>query len=155
MEICSSYRCAVSPQKCSVALVKAKCIPHCSVMRCKTGSQQALCHYSYTNEILSSYKCAVSPQKCTAVLVKANCIPHCSVVLCKTGSQQALCHYSYTNGDLLFTQMCSESAEMHCSTGQGNMHSPLFSGALQNRLTAGTVSLQFHQWRFALLTGVQ
>ena len=25
---------------------------------------------------------------------------------------------------------------MHCSTGQGKMHSPLFSGALQNRLTA-------------------
>ncbi len=26
---------------------------------------------------------------------------------------------------------------MHCNTGLGKMHAPLFSGALQNRLTAG------------------
>ncbi len=37
------------------------------------------------------------------------------------------------------TKACSD---MHCSIGLGKMHCPLFSGALQNRLTAGTVSLQ-------------
>jgi len=33
--------------------------------------------------------------------------------------------------------------------------SPLFRAALQNRITAGTMSLQLHLWRFALHTGVQ
>ena len=44
---------------------------------------------------------------------------------------------------------------MLCSTVQGKMQSPLFSAALQNRLTAGSVSLHLHLWRFALHTGVQ
>ena len=33
--------------------------------------------------------------------------------------------------------MCSDTTAMHCSTGQGKLHSPLFKAALQNRLTAG------------------
>ena len=36
-----------------------------------------------------------------------------------------------------FIQVCSEPAQKNCSTGLGKMHSPLFSSALQNRLTAG------------------
>ena len=44
---------------------------------------------------------------------------------------------------------------MHCSTGQGKMHSPLFSAAVQNRLRVGSLSLQLFLWRFALHTGVQ
>ena len=99
-------------------------------------------------EICSPYSCAVSQQKCTAALVWAKCIPHCSVVLCKTGSQQALCHCNYSYGDLLSIQLCSELTVMHCSTGQGKVHSPLFSGVLENRLTTGTLSLQIHQWKF-------
>ena len=47
------------------------------------------------------------------------------------------CHCKFTYGDLLFVQVCSDPTEMHCSTGLGKMHSPLFSSALQNRLTAG------------------
>ena len=34
---CSSYRCAVSQQKCTAILVKAKSNPHCSMLLCKTG----------------------------------------------------------------------------------------------------------------------
>ena len=48
-----------------------------------------------------------------------------------------LCHCNHTCGDLLFIQLCSDSAAMLCSTAQGKMHSPLFSAALQNKLTAG------------------
>ena len=44
---------------------------------------------------------------------------------------------------------------MHCSSVQGKMQPTLFSAALQNRLTAGSVPLQSHLWRFALHTGVQ
>ena len=89
---CSSQRCAVSQQKCTAALVKAKCIPLCSVVVCKTGSQQA-CDSAITPlEICYSYRCSVSQQKCTAALVWAECILHCLVLLCKTG----LCHYNHT-----------------------------------------------------------
>jgi len=41
VEICSSYRCAVTQHQCSVALLLAKCNPHCSVLFCKTGAQHA------------------------------------------------------------------------------------------------------------------
>jgi len=125
MDSCLSYRCAVTKHQCTPALFRAKCIPHCSVL------------------------CV------TEALVKAKCLPHYSLLLCKPGSQQALCHCSYTYGDLPFTQVCSEPTPMHSSTVQGKMHSPLFPAAVQTRLTAGTVSLQLHLWRFAFHTGVQ
>jgi len=32
----------------SAALFRAKCSFHCSVLLCKTGSQQAVCHCGYT-----------------------------------------------------------------------------------------------------------
>ena len=79
----------------------------------------------------------------------------CSVLLCKTGLQQAVCLCSYPYGDLLFIQVCSDPAPMHCSKVQGKMHSSLFSAAVQNCLTAGSVSLQLPLWTFALHTGVQ
>ena len=73
-------------------------------------------------EICSSYRCPVTHHTCSATLFRAKCNPHCSVLLCKRGSQQAVCH---------------------CKT------------AVLLWLTAGSVSLQLHLWRFALHTGVQ
>ncbi len=52
-------------------------------------------------------------------------------------------------------QVCSEPAQMHCDTGLGKMHSPLFSAALQIGLTAVILSLPLHLRKFALHTGVQ
>ena len=77
------------------------------------------------------------------------------MLLCKSGSKQAVCHCTHTYGVLLFTQVCREPAQMHCTSAEGKMNSPLFSAALQNRLKAGSVSLQSHLCRFALHTGVQ
>ncbi len=37
VEICSSYRCAVTQQKCTAALFKVKSLPCCSVLLCSTG----------------------------------------------------------------------------------------------------------------------
>ena len=65
-----------------------------------------------------------------------------------------MCHCTLTYRDLLFIQVCSDPAPMHCSKVQGKMQSPLFNAVLQNRLTAGSVSLHLHIWRFALHTGV-
>jgi len=106
-------------------------------------------------EVCSSNRCAVTQHQCTSARFRAKCSPHCLVLLCKTGSQQAVCQCSYTIGDLLFLQVCSGSPHMPCNNVQGTMQSLLFSAALQNRLTAGTVSLQLHLWRFALQTSVQ
>jgi hypothetical protein len=106
-------------------------------------------------EICCSHMYAVTQHQCTAALFRAKCSPHCSVLLCKTSSQQPLCHCKSTYRDMLFTHVCSDPAPMHCSSVQGKMQSPMFSAALQNRLTAATVSLQIHLWRFALHTGVQ
>ena len=97
----------------------------------------------------------MTQHQCTAALSRAKCSPHCSVLLCKTGSQQALCHCSYTFGDLPFIQVCSDPAPMHCSSVQDKVQSPLFSAALQNRLTQGSLSLQIQLWRFAVHIGVQ
>ena len=252
MEICSSYRCPVAHHKCSAALFSAKWNPHCSVLLCKRGSQQAVCHCTYTYgdllfiqvssgtsqmpcntvqgkmqsplfsaalqkrltagsvslqlhllrfalhtgvqwhityalqhcsgqnaiptvqccsakqahsrqcvtaltpmEICSSYRCPVAHHKCSAARFRAKWNPHCSVLLCKRGSQQAVCQCNYTYGDVHFIQVCSDPAPVHCNTVSGKMQSPLFSAALQKRLTAGSVSLQLHLLRFALHTGVQ
>jgi len=145
----------VTQHQCTAALFRAKCIFHCSMLLCKTESQHACVTAVTPKEICSSYRCAVSQHQCTAAQFRAKCSPHYSVLLCKTGSQQAVCHCSHTYGGLLFIQVCSGPAPMHCSSVQGKMHFPLFSAALQNRHTAGSVSLQSHLWRFAFHTGVQ
>ncbi|DBB02780.1 TPA: hypothetical protein ACH3X1_013612 [Trebouxia sp. C0004] len=101
MEICCTYRCAVTQHKCSAALFKAECNPHCSVLLCKPGSQQEVCHCSYTFGDLLFIRCALTQHKCSAERFRAKCSPHCSVLVYKTGSQQEVCHCSYTFGDLL------------------------------------------------------
>jgi len=140
---------------CTAALFRAKYNAHCSVLLCNTCSQQAWVTAVTPMEICSSYRCAVTQHKCSAALFRGKCNHNCSALLCKTGSQQAVWHCSYTYGDLLFIQVCSDSAQRQCSSVQGKMQSPLFSAALQNRLTAGSVALQLHLWRLALHTGVQ
>jgi len=44
---------------------------------------------------------------------------------------------NYICGDLPLVHVCSESAQMQCSSAKGIMHSPLLRTALQNRLTTG------------------
>jgi len=130
-----------APMHCSTGFCK-NAIP---TVQCCSAKQGHSMHYVTVitpMKICCSYRCAVGQHQCTAALVLVKCSPHCSVLLCKTGSQHALCHCNYTYEDLLFIQVCSESAPMHCSTGFDIMHSPLFSVALQNRLTACTMSLQ-------------
>ena len=105
-------------------------------------------------EICSSYRFAVAQHQCTAALFKAKCSPHCAVLVYKPGSQQAVCHCGHTCGDLLFIQVCSGPAPVHCSSLQGKMQSSLCSAGLETRLTAGSVSLWLHLRRSALCTGL-
>ena len=108
-------------------------------------------------EICSSYRCPVTQHNAQqATLFRAKCNPHCSVLLCKRGSQQAVCCHSrqcvtaVTPVEICSSYRCPVTHHMLCNTVQGKMQSPL-----QKRLTAGSVSLQLHLWRFALHTGVQ
>ena len=146
MQVCSDP----APMHCSPA--QGKCIPHCPVLLCKTGSQQACVTAVTPMKICSSYRCAVaSTNACSSVQGKLH--SRCSVLLCKPGSQQAVCHCSYTYGDLIFIQVSNGPPQMPCSSVQGKLQLPQFSAALQSRLTAGSVSR--HLWSFALHTGVQ
>ncbi len=112
----ASYRCAVRQQKCSAAQVWAESIPHCSVVLCKTGSQQACVTAMAPMEICSSYRCAVRQQKCSAAQVEMHS-PLFSSAL-QNRLTAGLCHCNGTYRYLLFLQMCSEAIEMQCGTGQ-------------------------------------
>ncbi len=152
MEIWLSYRCAVTQHQCTSGQNASPTVQCCSAKQAHSRH----CVTALTPmKIWSSYRCAGTQHQCTAALFRGQCKPHCSVLLCNIGSQQAACHCTYTYEDLLFTQVCSVPAPLHCSTVQGTMKSPLFSAALQNKLTAGSMSLHLHLWRFAVYTAVQ
>jgi len=69
MEVSSSYRCAVAQHKCPAAVFRARCIIHCSVLLFKPGSQQAVCHCSYTYKDLLFIQvcCGPAPMHCSFV----------------------------------------------------------------------------------------
>ncbi len=127
-------------------------IHHCSVLLCKRGSQLALCQCNcLSGHLLFMQLCSDATLKlCSTGPVKL--LSHFSVLLCKRGSQHALRQCNYTCEHLLFTQLCNYRTPMHNSTGQGRMHSPLLSAAMQKRLTACIMSIQFHLWTFDVHT---
>ncbi len=79
MEICFSYRCAVT-QHHSSAVPTVQC---CSA---KQAQKQALCHCTYAyGDLLFMQVCSdPTPMHCSKVQGKLQ--SHCSVLLCKTGS---------------------------------------------------------------------
>ena len=83
-----------------------KCIPHCPVLLCKTGSQHACVTAITPMKACCSHKCAVIQHQCTAALVLANCIPHCPVLPCKTGSQHA-CVTAITPKNICCSHKCA------------------------------------------------
>ncbi len=135
MEICSSYRCAVTLLECAAARVKAKCIPQLFSAALELSSQHDFVTAITPMEICSSYRCAVTQLKCTAARVKAKCIPQLFSAALENKLTARFCHCNYTYEDLLFIHVCSDSAEMHCSAGLGKTHSPLFSADLEKFVT--------------------
>ena len=148
------YRCAVGQLKCTAALVWAECIPHCSVLLCKTDSQQTWVIAISPMEIRSSYRCAVVQLKCTAALIKAKCISHWSVVLCKTGSQQA-CVTAIAPTDICSPYRCAVG-QLKCTAtlvwAKCISHCQCCSA---NQAHSRHVSEQFHLRRLAFHAGVQ
>ena len=137
MEICSSYRCAVTQHQCTAALFKAKCNPHCSMG--VFAVTQACCQPVLLS---NTDQCKM----CLSLFFRARPM-HCSTgqgkiasmlfsAALQTSLTACLCQCNYTYGDLLFLQVCNDATPMHCSTDYGKTASLLFSTALQNRLTA-------------------
>ena len=79
MEICHSYRCAVSKHSKTAALFRANCNPHCSVSSANQAHSRRCVTAVTPVEIRHSYRCAMSKHSKTAALFRANCNPHCSV----------------------------------------------------------------------------
>ena len=118
------------------ALVRAHKLPHCSVLLCKTGSQQALCQckYTYGDLLFIQVYSDATPMHCSTGQGKM--APLLFSCILQNRLTAALCLCNYTYGDLLFIQMWSDATAVHCSTGQGRIASLLFSAALQTSLTA-------------------
>ena len=76
---------AVLEQVSAGAPVLPKCIPHYSVLLCKTGWQQAMCHCNHTYEdLLFIQVCSdLSPMHCSTALGIMH--PTLLSLLCKTG----------------------------------------------------------------------
>jgi len=81
--------------------------------------------------------------------VKAKCVPPLFSAALENKLTARFCHSYYTYKDLLFIQVCSDPAEMHCSTG------PTVQCCSGKQAHSRLVPLQIHLWRFALHTGVQ
>ena len=74
---------------------------------------------------------------------------HCSAAQGKLHSPPlrlttALCHWNHTFQGLLFTQVCSEPAQMHCRTGQNAF--PIAQCRSADQADSSIVSLQTHIW---------
>ena len=134
MEMCSSYRCAVTQPQALQLCPGQNAVPTVQCCSVKQAHSRQYVTAVTPMEMCSSYRCAVTQPQCAAARFRAEWSPQCSVLLCKTGSQQAVCRCSHIYGEVLFIQVCSDPAPMHCSSVQGKMQSPLFSAALQNRL---------------------
>jgi len=137
MEICCSYKGAVTHNQCTAALGFGK-MPYTLSSAAQQNSLTAgLCYCNYTFEDLLLIQMCSGPQPM-----------HCSTrfgklhsPLCSAGLQNRLtagfCHCNYIYKDLLLIQGCSDPQPMRCSTGFGKVHSSLSSAGLQNMLTAG------------------
>jgi len=81
MEICPPYRCAVTQQQRTAALVLPRYISHCPVLLCKTGLQQSFCHCQHTcGDLFFMQACVDSAaMHCSPVLARR--ISHFSVLL--------------------------------------------------------------------------
>ncbi|DBA73599.1 TPA: hypothetical protein ACH3X1_011241 [Trebouxia sp. C0004] len=110
----------------------------------------------------------VHPQRQEGLFWVGACIP---VGRLQSDDMDDLAHIAETYGDgtmrmtveqdVIFPNVPEKNLEamqqepMFQSTVHSKLQSPLFSVALQNRLSAGSLSLQLQLWRFVLHTGSQ
>ncbi|DBA65452.1 TPA: hypothetical protein ACH3X2_003221 [Trebouxia sp. C0005] len=102
MQVCSSYKCVVSQQQRTAVLVRAECIPQCSVLLCKTGSQHA-CKYTYEDFLFIQMCSEPTKMHCSTGQGRTPS-PLFSAALQKTLTA-GWCHNNYTSGDLFFMQV--------------------------------------------------
>ena len=99
-------QCAMMQHQCTAALVRAEQLPHCSVLLCKTGSQQPCATANTPMEMCSSYRCAMMQTQMHCSTGQGRTASHCSVLLCKTGSQQP-CATAITPMEICSSYRCA------------------------------------------------
>ena len=121
----------MTQHQCCAALLRAKYIPNCTVLLCKTGSQQTSCHCNYTYEdLLLIQVCSdPPPMHCSTGVGKMHYT--LSSAALQSRLTTGLCHCNHAYEDLLLMKVCSDPPPMHCSTCLGKRHFPLSSAALQ------------------------
>jgi len=140
---------------CTAALVKAEQLSYCSVLLCKTGSQQPCATAITLMEVCSLYRCALMQHLCTAALVKAEQLSHCSVLLCKTGSQHD-CSTAVTPMEICSSYMCAVM-QHQCTAALVKAEQLACCSVLlcNNRVTAALCHCSYTYETFALHTTVQ
>ena len=119
----------------TAALVRAEKLPHCSLLLCGTGSQHACATGITPMEICCSYRGAVMQHQSTAALAGQKRLPTVHCCLAKQADSMFMPLESHLWRFAVHTgvQSCNTKALQHW---QGRKDSPLFTAALQNRLTA-------------------
>ncbi len=106
MEICLSYRCAVTQHQCTAALFRAKCSPHCSVRLKQAHSRQCVTALYIYGDLLFTYRCAVAQHKSTAAVMRAKCIPTAQSCYAKHAHSMLVSLQLHLCGHLLFIHVC-------------------------------------------------
>ncbi len=70
---------------CIAGLFRARCNSHSSVLLCKTGSHQAVCHSRFTNGNMVFIQVCSGPPQMPCSSVQGKLQSQCLVVLCNTG----------------------------------------------------------------------
>jgi len=149
MQICSSYRWAVSQHQCNAALLRAKRAAQCSLLPCKTGSQLALCDCVCTYaDMLFIHVCSEpAPMHCSAqgeiasLLFSAALQTSLTACACATVVTPMEICYS-CRGEVMQHQCTAALVNAKCN--------PHCSGLLCKLASQHVlVPQQLHLWRFA------
>ncbi len=108
---CSSYRCAVTQHQCNATLFFARCSPHCSVLLCKTGLQQACITVISPMKVCRSYRSAVTQHQCTTTL------PACCEPVLQSSTEQWGLHFALNRAAVHWCRVTAHLYEWQNSMG--------------------------------------
>ncbi|DBB03186.1 TPA: hypothetical protein ACH3X1_013314 [Trebouxia sp. C0004] len=108
---------------------------HIAAKEFEAASEAAIAPFQDSNGtvtvILTMFLCGMGAALSSVECFSPKPVVHCIDEL-QSNTEQVGTHFTKSSG----AQVCSDATPKHCSTGQGRIASPVFSVALQNRLTA-------------------
>jgi len=122
MEICSSYRCAVTQHQCTATLYLANFISLLSAaVQIRLTAGLCRCIYTYGDLLLIQVCSDPAPVHCNIVFGKM-LFPLLSAAV-QIRLTAGLCQCKFNYKDLLFIQLCSEPTPVHCHADFGKFSS--------------------------------